>query len=133
MRKEYFEMILNKNDFPSFEEIKKDYHDLINIIKDIRTIEQIKRVEKEYNFTIEINGMTISEFLKPDINGYVCTDNDIEWVRYESYGCLSYIYDRFDGKPMFDVYSNYCDGEFITDITIDELTKDLYEKEKKRR
>ena len=115
-------------DFPTMEEIKRDYNELMEIIKDVRTIEQARQLEKD--FTIEINGMTIDEFLEPDNNGYVCTDKDIEWIRYEVYGCLSYIYDRFDGKPMFDVFSIYCYDEFIRDITIDELTEELYEKEK---
>lgn len=117
-------------DFPTMEEIKRDYNELMEIIKDIRTIEQARQLEKEKKFTIEINGMSIEEFLMPDSNGYVCTDKDIEWIRYEVYGCLSYIYDRFNGKPMFDVFSVYCYDEFIRDITIDKLTEDLYNKEK---
>lgn len=116
---------------PTFEEIKRDYNELMGIIKDVRTIEQIKELDRQKKFTIEINGMFIDEFLEPDSNGYVCTDKDIEWVRYESYGCLAYIYDRFDGKPMFDVWSDYSFSEFIYDITIDKLTRDLYEKSKK--
>ena len=114
--------------FPTIEEIKRDYNELMEIIKDVRTIEQAKQLDGE--LTIEINGMSIDDFLEPDSNGYVCTDKDIEWIRYEVYGCLSYIYDRFDGRPMFDVWSNYCDDEFIRDITIDKLTKEFYEKEK---
>lgn len=115
-------MVTNKySDFPTMEEIKRDYDELIEIIKDIRTIEQIEKLDKQNKFTIEINGMFINEFLKA--NG---TDKDIEWVRYETYGCLSYIYDRFDGKPMFDVWCDYSYDEFIRDITIDDLTESLY-------
>ena len=117
-------------DFPTIKEIKKDYNDLIDIIKNVRTIEHIKELDKQKKFTIEINGMSISEFLEADNNGYVCTNDDIEWVRYESFGCLSYIYDRFDGKPMFDVWCDYGYYDFITDITIDDLTEDLYENKK---
>lgn len=117
-------------DFPTMEEIKRDYNELMEIIKDVKTIEQAKVLEKD--FTIEINGMSIEEFLMPDSNGYVCTDKDIEWIRYEVYGCLSYIYQRLDGKIWFDVWSNYCYYEFITDITIDVLTEELYEKAKAR-
>lgn len=117
-------------DFPTMEEIKRDYNELMEIIKDVKTIEQVKQLDEEKKFTIEINGMSIGEFLTPDSNGYVCTDKDIEWIRYETYGCLSYIYDRFDGKPMFDVWSNLLYDEFIRDITIDRLTEDLYNKEK---
>lgn len=119
-------------DFPTIEEIKRDYNELIEIIKDIKTIEQAKALDESKEFTIEINGMSIGEFLTPDINGYVCTDKDIEWIRYEVYGCLSYIYQWNDGKIWFDVWSEFCQYEFITDITIDKLTEELYEKEKAR-
>ena len=118
-------------DFPTMEEIKRDYNELMEIIKDVKTIEQAKQLEKEKKFIIEINGMSIGEFLTPDNNDCVCTDKDIEWIRYEVYGCLSYIYQRFDnGKIWFDVWSDYCYDEFIRDITIDELTEELYEKSK---
>ena len=120
------------DDFPTIEEIKKDYNELMEIIKDVRTIEQIKELDEQKKFTIEINGMSIGEFLEVDNDGYVGTDKDIEWVRYESYGCLSYIYDRFNGKPMFDVWCDYGYYDFITDITIDELTEDLYENKKQQ-
>lgn len=117
-------------DFPTIEEIKRDYNELMEIIKDVKTIEQAKQLEKDFTI-IEINGMSIDEFLTPDNNGYVCTDKDIEWIRYEVYGCLSYIYQRFDnGKIWFDVWSDFLYDEFIRDITIDKLTEDLYNKEK---
>lgn len=117
-------------DFPTIEEIKRDYNELMEIIKDVKTIEQAKQLEKDFTI-IEINGMSIGEFLTPDNNGYVCTDKDIEWIRYEVYGCLSYIYQRFDnGKIWFDVWSDFLYDEFIRDITIDKLTEDLYNKEK---
>lgn len=112
-------------DFPTLEEVKKDYEELMEIIKDIRTIEQVRSLDMPYKFTIEVNGMSIDEFVKG--NG---SNSDIEWLRYEAYGCLAYIYDRFDGKPVFDIYSKQGDCEFITDITIDKLTPELYAKEK---
>jgi hypothetical protein len=126
----------NYGDFPTIEEIKRDYNELMEIIRSIRTIEQAKTLEKEKNLIIEINGLPIDEYVngmkmfdgtRNDIKG---TNEEIEWIRYENYGCLSYIYDRFDGKPMFDVWSEYCYDEFIRDITIDKLTEELYKKEK---
>lgn len=122
-------------DFPTMEEIKRDYAELMKIIKDVRTIEQAKEMEK-MGFIVEINGLPIDEYVNGmkmfdgTRNGIKGTDEEIEWIRYECYGCLSYIYDRFDGKPMFDVWSEYCFDEFIRDITIDKLTEELYEKEK---
>lgn len=111
--------------FPTMEEIKRDYDLLMDIIKDVRTVEQAREMEKK-GFTIEINGVSIDEYVKGMHN------EEIEWIRYETFGCLSYIYDRFDGKPMFDVFSNYLFTEFIYDITIDKLTEELYEKAKQK-
>lgn len=116
-------------DFPTMEEIKRDYNELMEIIKDVRTIEQAREMENK-GFIVEINGVTIDEYINGEGYNEGKTDENIEWIRYEVYGCLSYIYDRFDGKPIFDVFSMYCYDEFIRDITIDELTEELYEKEK---
>ena len=125
-------------DFPTIEDIKRDYNKLMDIIKDVRTVEQAMELEDKYNFVIEINGVRIDEYISDmesfygeSINRYEI-DNMIEWIRYERFGCLEYIYDRFDGKPMFDVWNDiYADCGFIMDITIDKLTTELYEKSKK--
>lgn len=123
------------NDYPTMEEIKKDYNELMEIIKNVRTIEQAREIQTTHGLFVEINGLSIDEF----VNGTKTffgrgnnrgTDKDIKWIRYENYGCLSYIYDSFNGKPMFDVYSNYVDSEFIRDITINELTEELYKMQK---
>lgn len=116
-------------DFPTMEEIKRDYNELMEIIKDVKTINQAREMENK-GFIVEINGVSIDEYLNGEGYNEGKTDDNIEWIRYENYGCLSYIYDRFDGKPMFDVWSEYCFDEFIRDITIDKLTEELYEKEK---
>lgn len=116
-------MIINLK-FPRLENIIDTYKRLMDIIADIRTVKQAKAVE--YLFTeIEINGVNINEFIR---NGG--TDTEIEWIRYDNFGCLQYIYDRFDGKPMFDVYCEYLEEEFIRDITVDNLTAELYNKAK---
>ena len=121
------------SDFPNLEEIKRDYTELMEIIKDVRTIEQAREIENKEKLTVEINGLSIDEYVDGMrlIDGtrikYRGTDKDIEWIRYEAYGCLAYIYDRFNGKPMFDVWCNVGDCEFITDITIDDLTEENYQ------
>lgn len=111
--------------YPTIEEINRDYNELMEIIKNVRTVEQAREMEKK-GFIVEINGVTIDEYINGEGYNEGKTDENIEWIRYEVYGCLSYIYDRFDGKPMFDVWSNEFYGEFITDITIDDLTEDSY-------
>ena len=121
-------------DYPTIEEIKRDYFELMEIIKDVRTVEDAIKVEETKKLTLEINGMSIDEYKKINNIGpraFIYTDENgveegIEWIRYESYGCLSYIYDRFDGKPSFDIWSNKCDYNFVQDITIDEITEEIY-------
>ena len=87
--------------FPRLENIIDTYKRLMDIIADIRTVKQAKAVECLFT-EIEINGVNINEFIR---NGG--TDTEIEWIRYDNFGCLQYIYDRFDGKPMSDVYCEY--------------------------
>lgn len=124
--------------FPTLREIKKDYDELMKIIKNVRTVEQAKVLEKERKLIIEINGLSLDEFengirlLRNKKDEHRGIDGEIEWIRYEGFGCLSYIYDRFDNKPMFDVWSDYCCYDFITDITIDDLTEEFYEKAKSK-
>lgn len=112
--------------YPTMEEIKRDYNELMEIIKDVKTIEQAIEIRDTYKIWVEINGVSIDEY----VNRKKGTNEDIEWIRYENYGCLSYIYDWFNGKPIFDVWSNGLEYEFITDITIDNLTEELYKNAK---
>ncbi len=119
-------------DFPTLEEIRRDYAELVALIDGVRTIEQAKKLEESHRLRVEINGMSIDEFENGLItisgrNGCRGTNEEIEWIRYDRYGCLSYIYDRFDGKPVFDVWGNACYGEeFISDVTIEDLTEEKY-------
>lgn len=102
--------------YPSLEKIKSDYNELMDKIKDVRTVDDAKRFSDENSIVVEINGVSIDDFLRDG-----GTDKDIDWIRYEEFGCLSYVYDRFDGRPMFDVSVDDDFYEFITDIRIDEI------------
>lgn len=115
-------------DFPTLKEIKNDYYELTKIIEGINTIEKLKELDKKNILTFEINSMSLEEFLEPDSKGNIPTDNDIEYIRYDSFGCLDfiYVYPNDKCKPMFDVWCDYTDDFFISDITIDELTNTLY-------
>ena len=116
-------IIFTRKGFPRFEQIQKDYSEFVDLSKNIRTVEAVKELCKKYPVEIEINGVSVAEFEK---NGG--KDSDIEWIRYNAYGCLSYIYDRFDGNPMFDVWCHAGLCEFIHDIHIEDLTEENYSK-----
>lgn len=111
-------------DYPTLEEIKRDYEELIEMVGDVTTIEQAREWNQKDKFTIEINGEFLEDYAKHGTNA------DIEWIRYESYGCLAYIYFRFDNGIIdniwFDVWSNQYDSEFITDVTINTVSE-VYE------
>jgi hypothetical protein len=108
-------------EFPTLEDIQHDYKLFKAVIQDIRTVQQVMDLMSETLLVIEINGMTPEEFVNDG-----GTDDTIEWIRYEQFGCLTYIYDRFDDNPMFDVWCELYHDEFIHDITIDKLTEELY-------
>ena len=104
-------------DFPTLEEIKRDYNELVEMVGNVTTIEQARKWNKRGKFTVEINGEFLEEFAR------ICGDDKyIEWIRYEAYGCLSYIYFWIkDGKVtqiIFDVWSNALDYDFIENCRI---------------
>ncbi len=117
-------------DFPTIENILIDYYELMDIVKDVKTIEQAKMLE-EKGFIIEINGVSIDDYVagKCDINEGK-TNKNIEWIRYERFGCLDCIYVYADGSPtIFDVW---CEGyamAFIDGATI-KTVKKIYKKAK---
>lgn len=104
-------------DYPTLEEIKRDYSELVELVGNVTTIEQAENWNVKGKFTIEVNGEALDSFKK---NGG--QDEDIEWFRYETYGCLSYIYfyikDGAVDDIIFDVWSNKRDDDFIQNIRI---------------
>ena len=101
---------------PTLETIKNTYNELVEIMKDVKTIDQCKEIEQKYRLTIEINGDFIENYVK---NGG--TNEDIEWIRVEHYKCIDYIYFFNNGPIYFDVWTDDFDTEFICDTTIDKL------------
>lgn len=111
---------------PTLETIKRDYNELVGMMKDIKTIEQCKDIEQKHRLTIEINGEFIEDYVKDG-----GTNEDIEWIRVEHYKSLDYIY-FFNNGPVhrpiyFDVWTDELDAEFISDTTIEKLDKDYEE------
>lgn len=101
---------------PTLNEIKSAYKEIVKIMKNVKTIDECRKVQEKHNLTIEINGEFIDDYV--EIGG---TDEDIEWIRIEAYECLSYIYFFTSGGIFFDVWSDEIDNEFITDTTIKKL------------
>ncbi|MEE1505087.1 MAG: hypothetical protein UGF89_12695 [Acutalibacteraceae bacterium] len=114
-------------DFPKLKEIKADYEELMKIVKDVKTIAQARAME-EKGFVVEINGVSIEEYVEN--GGFLNegkTDENIEWIRFECYGCLDCIYVYTDGSPaMFNVWSKAYEMDFIDTKTIKEV-ESVYE------
>ena len=115
--------------FASLNEIKTDYNDLLNKVGRVTTLAELRHfLEKDKFTTIEINGIFAEDFIERG-----GTDSEIEWIRYETYGCLAYIYFHLDKNGiietiMFDVWCDDIDDTFIIDTTIENLTEEFYEK-----
>lgn len=106
---------------PSLDQIMTDYKAFRELTKDVRTLENIKKLR--HQFVIEINGVSISEFEE--------MPTEIEWVRYDGYGCLEDIYDYFDGKPKFQINCKEHDELrylVIGAITEDDVTEENYKR-----
>ena len=110
------------NGFPTMEEIKSDYYELLELIKDIKTIKQAQEFERKTRIEVEINGLTIDEYI--EIGG---TNEAMIFIKYKNFGCLDYIYNRLDKYITFNVYSEFCNCDFIKNITIDKLTEEFLE------
>lgn len=114
---------------PSLDELVREYEHFIEVTKDIRTVKQAKEFQEKYHIPVEINGVSINEY----VNG--CghlnerrTYENIEWIRYEFFGHLWYLYDRFDGEPQFDIYyGEYGDKILAEDIYIDDLKESYFD------
>lgn len=75
-----------------------------------------------------INGTSVDEFenglklFDGTRDNYCGTDKDIEWIRYESYGCLAYIYVYIKNgivkDVVFDIWSNKWDSQFVENTSI---------------
>lgn len=104
-------------EYPTLEEIKRDYKELLGLIGSITTKEKAVDLKHKYNITVEING----EFAEQ----YKRTDAEINWIRYAAYGCLDNIYVYCSrgsiNEIYFDVWSNECDSAFIEGISFDDL------------
>lgn len=111
-------------DYPSLDQIRADYKCFIEKTGHITTIEDALPLYKEFD-VIEANG--------DDINKYIAeggTNEGLEWLRYERYGCLDYIYVFIkNGKVDYVSFDVWCDEgmvDFIDSITIDKLTEEVY-------
>lgn len=104
--------------YPSLEEIKKDYNNLMKIVSGVTTIEDVRKMIRLHRLRVEI--------IERGRN------NDIVWIRLESsFGSLDHIYCNIKNgminNVIFDVWSDELDDYFISNTTIEDLTEENYQ------
>ena len=106
MKKEYT--------IPSLENIRALYDEIIPMLKELKTKEDIIAFGEKHKVTMEINY---------DLATLYDESQSIEVIRCESWGNLDYIYVYTDEsyKPVFDVWCDFSEHDFIDGIIIDEL------------
>lgn len=108
--------------YPYLDNIVDDYNKLMNLVKDVKSLKDIEELVANKSFSIseiEINGMSVGFYKERIEQGFA---SDIEWICYESFGCLDYIYVFTEESrlPVFDVALE-TEGHLFENITIAEI------------
>ena len=110
---------MSKYLIPSIEEIKAAYNEIIPLMKELKTKDDVIAFEKKHKVTMEINY---------DLAKYYNENDPIEVIRCEHWKDLDYIYVPMDGSaPHFDVWCDFMDYDFIDGTTIEYLEKKYVE------
>lgn len=105
--------------YPYLDNIVDDYNKLMKIVKDVKSLKDIENLVANKSFSIseiEINGMSVGFYKERLEQGFA---SDIEWICYESFGCLDYIYVFTEESrlPVFDVALE-TEGHIFENMTI---------------
>ena len=106
----------------SLQEIKNAYFEIEKMFNGIWSVPALKRLEKDFGLTLEINGYDSCDAEE---------DANVDYFRIDSYKMLSYIYFNCNRKEhtqriFFDVWSDIMESDIINDITIDDLEVQYY-------
>lgn len=114
------ERVVKNTDMPTLEEIEKDYEEVRALLLNVKDIEKLRKIAKEYRITIEVNGEDDYE------NKWNLSENEVEMVRVEHWGNLDYVYFIY-GEHCIIYFDVWCDDYFddvIVDTTIGKLEDD---------
>lgn len=104
---------------PSIEHIKALYDEVIPLLKQLKTKADVIEFGEKHKVTMEINY---------DLANLYDEKEPIEVIRCEAWGDLDYIYVYANGdSPMFDVWCDFGDFDFIDGITIEDLNESYKE------
>ena len=101
---------------PSKENIIALYNEVIPLLQELKTKEDIIKFSEKHKVTMEINY---------DLAVNYDENQPIEVIRCESWGDLDYIYVYADGSaPRFDVWCDFMECDFIEGTTIENFEED---------
>lgn len=104
---------------PSMEQIKALYNEVIPLMQELKTKSDVIEFGKKHKVTMEINYDLAEKFDE---------GQTIEVIRCESWGDLDYIYVYADGStPLFDVWCDFMEYDFVDGTTIAKLENDYIE------
>lgn len=102
-------------EIPSIEDIESLYNEIVPMLTKLNTKDDVIKFAKKHHVTMEINY---------DIADRFDESESIESIRCENWGNLSYVYVYKDGyKPVFDVWCDFLEFDFIDGIHIEDLHK----------
>lgn len=100
---------------PSLDDIESLYNEIVPMLTGLNTKDDVIKFAKKHHVTMEINY---------DIADRFDESESIEVIRCENWGNLSYVYVYKDGyKPVFDVWCDFLEFDFIEDVHIEDLHK----------
>lgn len=114
---------------PKYKKVVKAIDDLSKIVLNAKTVNDLMEIKNNHHLTFEIDGNLLETQLEEKQLSTSDELSSFEWFRVEAYKMLSYIYFRTNGTIYFDVWSGYYDNDFIDSMTIENFTKQEYEKE----
>lgn len=89
---------------PTIDQLINDYQKVCEIMQNCRTVADARKIAAEQQVTIEV---ALYDHDPVDCNSSSLDnirDEQIEWLRYDYYGCLEYIYFKPDGGQVtFDL------------------------------
>ncbi len=101
---------------PSLDDIESLYNEIVPMLTELNTKNDVIKFAKKHHVTMEINY---------DIADRFDENESIEVIRCENWGDLDYIYVYKDArKPIFDVWCDFLEFDFITDIHMEDLRKE---------
>lgn len=121
-----YELRTNENygDFPTLEEIQKDFLNFLTAVMPLHTEKDAKRVSDKSQMKVQANGFPLEQYLAESH-----TEKDLSFLQFDVFGCLRDIVVDVNKSVLdiqFNVWSNLANDIFVKRYTYLELTDVKY-------